>query len=157
MYVKKTQKTKKCLRCGRSHIVSQIKSVGEIVEGITNAVKKVKQKQNELAINELGNDPDLRSTGDFIISNKEFTEFSIKVNEIQKDIYVNSFKKMLLELTISYNEFPSYILKIMADNYNIPNKELKVLIRNFQKQGVLIRLPNYSYKINQENFKKQIV
>ena len=159
MYVKETQKTKKCLRCGRSHIVTQIKNVSEVVKGMTSAVKIVKQKQNELAIKDLGNEPEFRTSGDFKISNsispKKFilTEFQVKDNKGNEDDYLESFKKMLLELSKSYKEFPLSIIEIMAENYSVPNVELKNLIRNFQKQGILIRLKNYSFRLNREKFK----
>ncbi len=158
-YVKETQKSKKCLRCGRFHIVSRIKSIGETVKGMTNAVNRVKQKQNELAIKELGNEPEFRTSSDFKITNKislqkpVFPEFQVKDNKGNENSYLDSFKKMLLELSKSYKEFPLYMIEIMADNYNIPKTELKILIKNFQRQGILIRLYNYSYKIQQKYFK----
>ncbi len=160
MYAKETQKSKKCLRCGRSHIVSRIKSIGETVKGMTNAVDRVKQKQNELAIKELGNEPEFRTSSDFKITNKispkkpALPKSQVKDIEGNEDDYLESFKKMLLELSKSYKEFPLYLIEIIADNYNIPNKELKMLIKNFQKKGILIRLYNYSYKIQQDYFKK---
>ena len=61
-YVKTTQETKKCLRCGRTHQVKDILNLGEIVYGMTAAVETVKQKQNELAI------PEFRSEGDFVVA-----------------------------------------------------------------------------------------
>ena len=160
MYTKETQKSKKCLRCGRSHTVSRIKNLGEIVEGMTSAVELVKQKQNELAVRELGNQPEFRTSSDFKITNKispnkpVFSEFQVKDNEGNEDDYLDTFRLMLLELSKSYKEFPLYLIEIMADNYNIPDTELKLLIGNFQRQGILIRLYNYSYKIQQDYFKK---
>ena len=41
MYVKTTQKGKKCLRCGRTHVVSKIIDSGEIVYGMSAAVAEV--------------------------------------------------------------------------------------------------------------------
>ncbi len=153
MYAKKTQKSKKCLRCGHSHIVSQIKSIGETVKGMTNAVNRVKQKKNKLAIKELGNEPEFRTSSDFKITNKilprkpVLPEFQVKDNEGNEDDYLDSFKKMLLELSKSYKEFPLYMVELIAENYNIPNKELKLLIRNFQKNEMLT-LKNNLFHIN---------
>ena len=161
MYAKESQKAKKCLRCDHSHLVSRFKNLGDIVKGMTNAVESVKQKQNKLAIKELGNEPEFRTSSDFKITNKispkkpVLSEFQVKDNFINKDDYLDIFKQLLLELSKSYNEFPLYLIEIMADNYNIPNTELKIIIRNFQKQGILIRLHNYSYKIKQGYFKKE--
>ena len=50
MYVKKKQKSKKCLRCGRSNEVNSVEDFGEMVNEMTNAVEKLKQKQNEFAL-----------------------------------------------------------------------------------------------------------
>ena len=153
MYTKETQKSKKCLRCGRSYIVSRIKNLGETVKGMTNAVERVKQKQNELAIKELGNEPEFRTSSDFKITNKislqkpVLPEFQVKDNERNDDDYLDSFKKMLLELSKSYKEFPLYMVELIAENYNIPDKELKLLIRNFQKNEMLT-LKNNLFHIN---------
>ncbi len=40
-YAKVKQKSKKCPRCGRNHVVANLEGV--IVEGITNAMKLVKK------------------------------------------------------------------------------------------------------------------
>ena len=61
-YVKTSQATKKCLRCGRSHRVKSILGEGEIVYGMTLAVNTVKRNQNQLTF------PEFRSQGDFIIN-----------------------------------------------------------------------------------------
>ena len=58
MYVKTTQKTKRCLRCGRYHKVVTILSTGEIAKGMTNAVNMVKQKQREFSRKEVGEIPE---------------------------------------------------------------------------------------------------
>ncbi|KKM06308.1 hypothetical protein LCGC14_1745280 [marine sediment metagenome] len=152
-YAKETQKSKKCLRCGRSHIVARIKNLGETVKGMTSAVKAVKLKQNKLAIKELGNEPEFRTLSDFKITNKIspkkpiLTEFQVKDYERNEDDYLDSFKEMLLELSKSYRKFPLYMVELIAENYNIPDKELKLLIRNFQKKKMLI-LKNNLFHIN---------
>ncbi|MCK4859155.1 MAG: hypothetical protein KAS87_01200, partial [Candidatus Omnitrophica bacterium] len=66
-YVKTVQKTKKCLRCGRTHQVKDILNLGEIVSGMTEAVNTVKRKQTELAI------PEFRSEGDFVVATNKFS------------------------------------------------------------------------------------
>ena len=74
-YVKTTQKTKKCLRCGRTHQVKDILSLGEIIYGMTAAVEVVKQKQTELAI------PEFRSEGDFVVITNKFPIMNIFWNK----------------------------------------------------------------------------
>jgi len=150
-YVKTTQRTKKCLRCGRTHQVKDILSLGEIVYGMTEAVNTVKQKQTELAT------PEFRSEGDFVVATNKFpTRTPVKkskrkvLSEIDSDKNINSdlkeqFSEILLELSKLYGKFPKYMLEIMAENYGIPALELKLLIKSFKKKGVLTVLKNEDF------------
>jgi len=154
-YVKTTQKTKKCLRCGRTHQVKDIISLGEIVYGMTAAVDTVKQKQTELAT------PEFRSEGDFVVATNKFpTRTPVKKSKGKilpdkgsdknndKDInfdFKKQFSEVLLELSKLYGKFPKYMLEIMAENYGIPTAELKLLIKSFKKQGILTVLKNENF------------
>jgi hypothetical protein len=148
-YVKTSQKTKKCLRCGRSHQVNNILNEGDIIYGMTQAVNAVKQKQNEFAI------PEFRSQGDYIIttnraSNKNTTIITSKkrfTNESEKEI---KFKALLHELSNLYGKFPAYMIEIMAENNGISSQELPHLIKIFKKQGILVLLKDedFYYKIS---------
>jgi len=139
-YVKTTQKTKKCLRCGRTHQVRDVINVGEVVYGITEAVNAVKRKQNELAT------PEFRSGSDFVVATNSFARPKSSVsalrNSDQEIDYKQKFSEMLLELSKLYKRFPEYMLEIMAENYGIPTLELEVLIRNAKKSGMLIKNGN---------------
>jgi len=134
-YVKTTQKTKKCLRCGRTHQVSSL-SKGEIVYGITAAVDTVKKKQNEFSV------PEFRSTSDFIVATNSIArpKNSVKalINKDQESDYKGRFNDMLMELSKLYGKFPKYLLEIMAENYGIPQSELSLLINEFKKNEILI-------------------
>jgi len=134
-YVKNTQKTKKCLRCGRTHQVSSL-SEGETVYGMTAAVDTVKKKQNELAV------PEFRSNSDFIVSTNTISRPKIRVNALrnsdQEFDYKRKFNEMLIELSKLYGKFPKYMLEITAENYNIPRSELCLLINEFKKNKILI-------------------
>ena len=147
MYVKETQKTKKCLRCGRSHKVSDIKNSGENVYGMTNAVKIVKERQNELALKELGSPPEFKSLNDFRIAKNMKTIREVISKKNNENDYLLKFKKMLIELSEMYSEFPFYIIEMMAEDCGIPNSEVKLMTAIFLKQGILIQLTNNSYKI----------
>ena len=154
-YVKTTQKTKKCLRCGRTHQVKNILGLGEIVYGMTAAVNTVKQKQTELAT------PEFRSEGDFVVATNKFpSRTPVKKSKSKvisdEDSYKDSknnvnlgfkeqFSEVLLELSKLYGKFPRYMLEIMAENYGIPAKELKLLIRSFKKQGIITVLKNEGF------------
>ncbi|MBA7564642.1 hypothetical protein ES708_06305 [subsurface metagenome] len=150
-YVKTTQKTKKCLRCGRTHQVKDILGLGEIVYGMTAAVNTVKQKQTELAT------PEFRSEGDFVVATNQFPSrtpvkkskskvLSDKNNDKNIDNeFKEQFSEVLLELSRLYGKFPRYMLEIMADNYGIPAVELKMLIKSFKKQGIITVLKNEDF------------
>ena len=150
-YVKTAQKTKKCLRCGRTHQVKDILGLGEIVYGMTAAVDTVKQNQTELAT------PEFRSEGNFVVATNRFpTRTPVKKSkskvlldkEVDKNIYNNfkeQFSEILLKLSKLYVKFPKYMLEIMAENYGIPALELKLLIKNFKKKGVLTVLKNEDF------------
>ncbi|KKL22125.1 hypothetical protein LCGC14_2438580 [marine sediment metagenome] len=152
MYVKTTQKTKKCLRCGRSHKVDSINKSSEIVKGMTEAVSMVKQKQAEFGLKESGDFPELRAKGDFKSSNKiKFSTAQIKENlkenlDISED-YSADFKRMLSELSLMYKKFPFYLIEIMAEDYNIPHNEIKILFDNFLRKGILIIVDSGLYKM----------
>jgi hypothetical protein len=148
-YVKTTQKTKKCLRCGRSHQVKDILGLGEIVYGMTEAVNTVKKKQTEIAT------PEFRSEGDFVVASNKFPTRALvkKSNKkvlLDKDNVKNvdfkeQFNEILLKLSKLYGKFPKYILEIMAENYGIPALELKLLIKSFKKQGIITVLKNENF------------
>ena len=136
-YVKTVQKTKKCLRCGRTHQVRDILGDGEEVLGMTEAVNAVKKKQNEIAI------PEFRSGGDFVIATNTIARPESKVNPIRSEDqeinYEQKFTEMVIELSTLYKRFPKYLLEIKAEDYQIPPVELKSLIRNAKKSGILIK------------------
>jgi len=135
-YVKTSQKTKKCLRCGRSHQVKSLLNEGEIVSGMSLAVNTVKQKQNEIAI------PEFRSQNDFIINTKNtlnninnFSSTKCKNgNEPDND---PKFEALLLELAKLYEKFPIYMIEIMAEDSGISSQEIPLLIKKFKKTGFL--------------------
>lgn len=154
-YVKTTQKTKKCLRCGCTHQVKDVLILGEIVYGMTAAVDTVKQKQTELAT------PEFRSEGDFVVTTNKYPTRTLVKNSKGKFLsdkvsdknidednnfdFKKQFSEILLELSKLYGKFPKYMLEIMAENYGIPAAELKLLIKSFKKQGILTVLKNEDF------------
>ncbi len=150
IYVKTTQKGKKCLRCGRQHKVDSITNSGEIVNGMTDAVDLVKQKQAEFALKENGGNPELRATGDFMSSNKlRFISTHRKEKSVKDDEdFSADFTRLLSELSNMYGEFPYYLIEIMVEDYNIPINELKILIPDFLRKGVLKRVRENLFKLS---------
>ena len=146
LYVKTTQKGKKCLRCGRNHTVSKILNSGEIVNGMTAAVETVKKQQDEFGKKELGHTPQFRAFGDFTVAIKKSKGIT-ENNEESNEETTSQFKKMLKEIASTYKKFPLYIIEIMAENYGIPTSKLKRLTKSFQKKGILVQLDDYSYTV----------
>jgi hypothetical protein len=148
-YVKVIQKTKKCIRCGHSHVVLKVLKKGEIVKGISSAVDTVKMKQDEFALKELGTYPEFRVANDFKIDKSIKPQLNITDDDSDDENYAR-FRKLLLELSDLYREFPYYVIEIMAEKYGIPDSEVKLLTRNFQKEGILIQLEDSLFKLNQQ-------
>lgn len=151
MYVKTTQKTKKCLRCGRQHKLLSIINSGEIVKGMTKAVEMVKTRQNELAKEETGTTPEFRAAEDFTVKSRinQPSDVRSKVSFSSDDSdLAATFKKMLHEISSTYSKFPYYVFEILAENYAIPTSELRILVKNSLKEGYLIRSGDNSYIIN---------
>ena len=144
MYVKTTQKTRKCLRCGRQHKVVNIITTGEIVEGMTEALNRVKQKQSEFG----GNGPELRSSNDFKTSNKiRYVSPPKNVKVVINDDYSAEFEKLLSELSKSYKKFPYYVLEILGEDFNIPENELKIVFQNCVVNGIIRQAEGNLYKL----------
>lgn len=141
-YVKTTQKSKKCLRCGYSHQVESLLNKAEIVNGMTSAVNRTKHLQNEFGHEQLKGEPDFASEGGFKIAfNNERRERNVSIMQPKKDDedeqLFDSFILMLRELSKMYRAFPKYIIEIMAENKNIPQSEITRLIRRALKEGYL--------------------
>jgi hypothetical protein len=150
-YVKSTQKTKKCLRCNRTHQVKNI-TWGIIVKGMTAAVETVKEKQNKLAIKELGEQPDLHTSTDFSVASSIDEGVSryrrSKVKNVQEgENYDEWFKEGLKQLSKLYKQIPDYLLKMMAEEKLIPSNEGELLIKKFVQLGILLPLKNNYFKI----------
>jgi len=135
MYVKPTQKTKKCLRCGKNYKVKKLNIVEE-VEGMSAAVKKVKELQNALS-----NTPNLKGEKEFSLaafnSNRENLEALLLEENDSKHL---EFHNLLKELSRQHKKFPAYLIELMAPDYNIDKTEIKLLIHYFIKKGILTHL-----------------
>jgi hypothetical protein len=148
LYVKASQKTKKCFQCGYTNQVKTIKDIGKTVLGLTKAIDTVKQKQNELAIKELGMNPDLRTKNDFCLSNAhniQLTDSNANILERTENNtdYSLIFKKLLDKLNDNYHTFPYYMITLLNETeYQIPIDDLKLLIKEFRREGKLIKLKN---------------
>lgn len=144
-YVKLTQKTKKCLRCGHMHLVNSLISTGKVVNGITNALELVKKKQEDFKGN-----PQFRADNSFKLvkvnendTNKQNPQLKTNNQSIprteskqEKNLFIR-FKKLLCDLGELHKYFPEYLIEIMADDYSIPKQEIPGLLRMMIKQGIL--------------------
>ncbi len=138
-YVKTTQKTKKCLRCGHSHEVQSLLHKSEIVNGMTSALNRVKQLQEELSHQELKGGPDFTSEGGFKITsrNERVIPNLLPKNDNEDEQLFDLFILMLREISEMYKTFPKYIIEIMAENKNIPQSVISSLIKRALKEGHL--------------------
>jgi len=143
MYVKTIKKSKKCLRCGRSHTISLVEKSGDIVKGITAAVDFVKQKQHELALRELDGSPNFQTVDGFNIIHDD-----PEIKLIATDNVTEKFKKMLVELHNSHNEFPLYMIEFMAEKHNIPQSDIKLLTQEYRRKKILIESKDQNFKVN---------
>lgn len=138
--VKTTQKTKKCLRCNRTHQVRIILGNGEIVKGMTAALDRVKELQNQLAHKQLGKNPNLATQDGFsIVSSGANTSFNpLQETEIKDgdDIYP-VFLSLLDELSNSYKEFPYHLIELIADTKGISKSEIPSLVRKSLRENIL--------------------
>jgi len=148
-YVKTSQKTKKCLRCGRNHLVKNIIDSGIVVEGITKALEVVKKEQNELAIKDSKGGLNLRSENDFVMKNES------KKNDFLKNgafDYDELFKQILIEIknSLIYSAkkgVPGYYIDMISKERNIPLENVKSLKKVFLKNNSL-QLSNNCFYIN---------
>ena len=143
-YVKTSQKTKKCLRCGKNHLVKNLVVSGIVVNGITKALEVVKEKQNELGLKNSKDGINFRSENDFIVKAKIKKENYNKSNNLH---YEDLFKKILIEVKNSqiYNAkkgIPEYYIDMILKDNNIPFEKVRVLKREFLKKNALKLLKN---------------
>jgi len=146
MYVKPSQKTKKCLRCGKANKVPKLNIVAE-VKGMSAAVKKVKKLQNELSLEQLGDLPNLEGNGGFSIASSQTpiggkSDVSFKEDKLQSQFY-----SLLKELSKHHSSFPKYIIELMAKEYKIKKEDLSILIKQFIREGILISLDHNYYRL----------
>jgi len=151
LYVKTVQKTKKCLTCNRVHQVAKLLGGTEIVYGMSKAIDEVKQRQNALAILEVGHTPDLRANSDFHVASHSIEHLEphkkpMKSNEIDID-YGEAFKALLKDLSLKFTRFPGYMILMMAPDYHIPEPEVPILLSTFTQKGYLIALQNDYYTL----------
>lgn len=135
LYVKQSQKTKKCLRCGKSHNIKNVNEE-EIINGMTNAVNRVKERQNELAKKELGNEPELRGINDFHIKSNTKSFGFIKKHKKNAETK-ERFQALLIELSSKYKIFPKYMVELLIGDYQIEKSELKLLIVSALKKDLI--------------------
>ena len=145
-YVKTTQKTRKCMRCKRAHIVESYLDKGEIVKGMTVALELVKEKQNKL-----GGIPDFTNENDFAVAGniKPFIKKKIKLQKkLEEDEidYFDNFLSMLDKIKEQYSEFPVYILRLMAPEFEIPYRMIIPLKNKALKAGILINTKDNYFK-----------
>ncbi len=141
-YVKLTQKTKKCLRCGHNHSLNSIIPTGQVVQGMTKALELVKKRQGSM-----NDSPQFKANNSFTLStngrDKDLNYTKKQRDEdswfecVEEDNYRDLFKEILKRLTAMYQTFPKYMIEIMAEEYSIPRQKIPELLRAMINQGIL--------------------
>lgn len=141
MYVRPTQKRKKCLRCGKTHTVDKLDLVDD-VKGMTAAVKRVKELQNKLV-----KDPTLSGTNEFSFASahKKSKKPILQMNESEQE---TQFYGLLQNLAEKYTKFPYYLIELIAQEYKIDSTEMRLFIRKFVKIGILRKLDRNYYSLS---------
>lgn len=141
MYVKPTQKRKKCLRCGRTHTVAKLDIVDE-VKGMTTAVNRVKELQNMFV-----KDPMLSGKNEFSAASSQIIgkKASPQKNESNQQ---TQFYDLLHDLAENYPQFPYYMIELMAQERGIDSNEIQLLLRNLVKKGIIRQLDHNYYTLS---------
>jgi hypothetical protein len=139
-YVKTTQKTKKCLRCGHLYQVKSLLTSGVIVRGISAALYKVKELQNQLG------SPNFRAAQEFVIEPKSRNKDVIQTTKLEPNKL--KFLSLLHDLSQKYKLFPLYLIELMANDYNIPKELIAKLISQGLKSKVLLKKGEDQYYVN---------
>ena len=140
-YVKITQKTKKCLRCGRSYQVKTLLTSGSIVKGMSTAVRTVKELQNRLGT------PSFHADQEFVITSKSPPTSTTRSQNPDLSSDETKFLSLLANLSCIYKQFPLYIIKLMAPDYDIPKERITTLIAQNIKSKILVKKEDYQYCI----------
>lgn len=139
-YVRISQKGKKCLRCGRAHVVVNLDKISEVVNGVTAARDRVIQLQNELATQELGGEPALRAASDFYLPISGFKTLSpisrLGADREERGLFI-AFKSVLEKLHQHYKKYPPYLIELLALDRGISKEESKLLMAEFLNKGLL--------------------
>ena len=153
VYVKTTQKAKKCLRCRCTYQVKEVLNHGIIVNGMTTAVNKVKELQNQLGT------PEFQTGDEFVVASKISSKMKSKsqikthkdtgfIPEEFEDPYSETFQALLNELSQHYPSFPLYMIEVIATNYSIPQSTLQQLIDHWIMKHKLVKNEKNLYYVN---------
>lgn len=136
------QKGKKCPRCGRYHQIERIQ--GEIVSNITNAMIKVKEKQN-LILN--GETPTFKSSMLEVVFKNNFEKIgnckviTHKNGDLEEFINkIHNFQK--IEQINQEIGFPEYILNLISEDLDVTPYQRNKLIEKVKSLPYFIEFEN---------------
>ena len=140
-YVKTTQKTKKCLRCGRRHQIKNIAFISEIMTGITAAKDRVIELQDELARKEFGFEPVFHANNDLILipSKSKKTHKTLRKIDVDGEGKLILFKTILNSLQKQYPKYPFYLIELAAQDKGFSREEIKFLMIEFLTKRIVQR------------------
>lgn len=141
MYVRPSQKKKKCLRCGKRYNVRDLNIVDE-VKGMSAAVERVKELQKTLS-----DGPNFKGKGEFSVASdkspKKFVEqISLEIHQKEQDSSESRFEDLLQEISKHHRSFPKYMIELLAREYNLEKNELELFLRDYIKRDLLRPMKN---------------
>ncbi len=137
-YYLPTQKSKKCLRCGKLYSVSDLKPIEEVL-GMSAAVSRVKELQNQIS----SNPPRFIAPSEFFIVNKakksEPENYSKQIlNQSSVDEEEHEFIKalcLLRKACTRFTSFPYYITYIILHRIGLTSKKVNYVLRRAEKES----------------------
>ncbi len=148
LYLKKGNKSKTCTRCG-AKILSKTITVRKesVVYGMSNAVLEIKKRQNQIAISQLGGNPDLKAKGQYQKKSSSFLSFKIENNtENEQDLNYSKLKKEIFLHFQSFNVVPAYSIEMICEKFD--TLTVKEWIARLLKENIIEASNNNQYSLH---------
>ena len=144
-YAKSDQKGKKCPRCGRGHVITEVN--GEIVESLVEASNLVRKLQSNFA----GQKPRLesKSFGFSVLNQKKSEEVVVnKKKSIEEGISYKEYLICIKNLKAIYTEMPAHIYSMFLQKKGLSEAE----INQFSSVAIKENKLSYFFRKNQKYY-----
>ncbi|MHA1671100.1 MAG: DUF1922 domain-containing protein [Promethearchaeota archaeon] len=153
LYFKQGKKFKTCTRCNRRFSVKTILANKiMIVKGMTAAVNKVKELQNQRALKELGDAPKLQANNQYQL-NKSSSFFIENENSHDSISFEKKMRKSLETITKqiklelwkmfkTHGKLPAHIINLIFQHHDISNRERNKIMSKLISEKILLPQKN---------------